>query len=98
TFDRTQTFDNESTWAQELIYETLYMPSRDGHSDVPWLATSYTVGSDQKTWTFKLRPGVKFSNGQTLTSADVKFSLDETRGPDSGWGSFIDPAIASVDA
>jgi peptide/nickel transport system substrate-binding protein len=97
TFDRTQDFDNESTWVSDLMFETLYKPSRDGHADVPWLATSYTLSSDKRTWTFHLRPGVKFSNGKPLTSADVKFSIDSTRAKDSGWN-FIDTAIKSVAA
>lgn len=97
TFDRTKEFDNESTWTSELMFETLYKPSRDGRSDVPWLATGYHVSPDKLTWTFHLRPGVRFSNGQPLTAQDVKFSLDTTRAPSSGW-SFIDSAIKTVSA
>ena len=37
----------------------------------PDLATSWTGSKDSKTWTFKLRSGVKFSNGDALTAADV---------------------------
>jgi peptide/nickel transport system substrate-binding protein len=95
TFDRTQDFDNESTWVSDLMFETLYKPSRDGHTDLPWLATSYEVSPDKLTWTFHLRPGVKFSNGKPMTSADVKFSLDTTRAKSSGW-SFIDTAIENI--
>jgi len=43
----------------------------------PWLATSYTVSNGGKTYVFHLRQGVKFSNGQPMTAADVKFSLEE---------------------
>jgi peptide/nickel transport system substrate-binding protein len=95
TFDRTKDFDNELTWTSDLMFETLYKPSRDGRSDVPWLATGYQISPDKLTWTFHLRPGVTFSNGQPLTAADVKFSLDTTRAPGSGW-SFIDAAISRV--
>ena len=35
----------------------------------------------QTTWAFKLRPGVKFHNGDPLTSADVKYSLERTWDP-----------------
>ena len=43
----------------------------------PGLATSWTVGASDKTkWTFKLRPGIKFHDGSTLTAEDVKFTLD----------------------
>ena len=40
----------------------------------PCLAQSWTASGN--TWTFKLRPGVKFSDGSPLTSADVVFTLD----------------------
>jgi peptide/nickel transport system substrate-binding protein len=40
----------------------------------PCLAESWTANG--KTWTFKLRPGVKFSDGSPVTAADVVFTLD----------------------
>lgn len=97
TFDRTEMFDNESTWTSDLMFETLYKPTNDGSKDVPWLATSYSVSPNKLVWTFHLRPGVKFSDGKPLTANDVKFSLDTTRAPSSGWA-FIDAAIKNVAA
>jgi len=46
----------------------------------PDLATSWEAAEDLKTWTFHLRPGVKFHNGEELTAEDVKFSLERYRG------------------
>src|SRR3954465_14565206 len=37
----------------------------------PRLATAWQASSDAKTWTFKLRKGVRFHNGKELTSKDV---------------------------
>ncbi len=45
-------------------------PSRDGG-----IATRWENSADYKRWTFHLRKGVKFHNGDELTSEDVKFSL-----------------------
>ena len=51
---------------------------------VPELADSWNVSDDQKTWTFKLHPGVKWSDGTDFTSADVKFSFELCLNPKVG--------------
>ncbi len=88
-------FQNESIWITEQINEPLYLAANDGKTLRPWLATSYTMAKNGKTYTFKLRPGVKFSNGKTMTSADVKFSIDDARAQAKGWG-YLDAAIKSI--
>ena len=86
SFDKTNVFQNESIWLAEQIMEPLYTVAPDGKTLKPWLATSYTESKDGKTYTFKLRQGVKFSNGKPMTSADVKFSIDDARVADEGLG------------
>ena len=95
SFDKTNVFQNESIWITEQINEPLYLAANDGKTLRPWLATSYTMAKNGKTYTFKLRPGVKFSNGKTMTSADVKFSIDDARAQAKGWG-YLDAAIKSI--
>ena len=97
SFDKTNVFQNESIWIAEQIMEPLYTVARDGKTLKPWLATSYTASKDGKTYTFKLRTGVKFSTGKPMTAADVKFSIDDARAQAKGWG-YLDAAIKSIDA
>ena len=46
---------------------------------VPQLALSHATSADGKTVTIRLRPGVKFHDGETMTAEAVKFSLDRHR-------------------
>src|SRR5262245_53251989 len=61
SMNATTRIDNESIWIFEQIFQTLYTVTNDGKSVKPYLATGYTVSPDKKTYTFTLRPGVKFS-------------------------------------
>lgn len=54
-----------------------YLFSKDAQGGfVPSLCESYEVSPDALTYTFNLRKGVKFSNGEELKASDVKYSLD----------------------
>src|SRR5215470_4063849 len=55
----------------------------------PELAESWEVSKDSLTWTFKLRQGVKFHDGQEMTSADVKFTFDRLFEKSPGKSDFI---------
>ncbi|MGE8319676.1 MAG: ABC transporter substrate-binding protein [Comamonas sp.] len=57
------------------IYETLTKINSDG-SVSPLLAESWEVSPDLKTYTFKLRKGVRFHNGEPFNAQAVKFSFD----------------------
>ena len=81
----------------DKIFEPLFIASVSGKL-TPWLAQSYTVSKDNKTFTFKLRPGVKFSDGSPLTAADVVFSINRTRKDKKGVLGFLDFAIKSLEA
>jgi peptide/nickel transport system substrate-binding protein len=100
SMNNTNVFDNESIWVFEQIYQPLYTVTPSGKGVQPDLATGYTVSADKLSYTFTLRSGVKFSNGTPMTSADVKFSIDQAAfSPDAaaGWG-YIDSAIKDVEA
>jgi peptide/nickel transport system substrate-binding protein len=93
--DKTMVFSNASIWVYEQMYETLVAMTDDGLGVKPWLAESYQMSADNLSCTLKLRPGVKFHNGQPMTSADVKFSIDESSKTSGGW-EFINSAIKDV--
>jgi peptide/nickel transport system substrate-binding protein len=64
------------------IYETLTKVNPDG-SVTPLLAESWEVSPDLRTYTFKLRKGVKFQNGEPFNAQAVKFSFDRAGGEKS---------------
>src|SRR4030081_1516103 len=49
----------------------------------PGVAQSWELAEDGLTWTFHLRSGQKFHNGDPLTAQDVKFSLQRQMAPNS---------------
>ncbi|TAX43503.1 ABC transporter substrate-binding protein [Rhizobium leguminosarum] len=61
----------------DFIYEPLVIfNAEDGGKPVFRLATDYKFSEDMKSVTYTLRPGLKWSDGQPLTSADVKYTID----------------------
>jgi peptide/nickel transport system substrate-binding protein len=64
------------------IFETLTKINSDGKV-TPLLAESWEVSPDLKTYTFKLRKGVKFQNGEPFNAQQVKFSFDRAGGEKS---------------
>jgi peptide/nickel transport system substrate-binding protein len=61
------------------IHDALVRPY-PGHKMGSSLAESWSESVDARTYEFKLRPGLKFHNGDPLTAEDVKFSFERYRG------------------
>ena len=57
------------------IYPTLTMITEQG-KPAPYLATSWTTSPDHLTWTFKIRSGLKWSDGKPLTAADAAWTFN----------------------
>jgi len=86
--------DNGSIFMIVQIFDTL-VETQDAPLPQPALAESWEVSDDSLTWTFKLREGVMWSNGDPLTCEDVKYSIDGFGDPEvntfySGFGSAIE--------
>jgi peptide/nickel transport system substrate-binding protein len=80
-----------SAQAFDHIYESLTMYDEKTNI-VPALAQSWEITNGGKTYTFKLRPNVKFHNGQVMNADDVKYSIDRVLDPKtaSPWRSWFD--------
>ena len=61
------------------IYEGLVKPNENGEL-IPAVASDYKVSSDGLVYTFNLREGVKFHNGEVVTAEDVKYSIERNAG------------------
>jgi peptide/nickel transport system substrate-binding protein len=59
----------------ELVYDTMFDLQFDG-SFKPELAESYSGSEDGKVWTFKIRSGITWHDGQPLTANDIAFSYN----------------------
>lgn len=76
----------------------------DNFTVIPELATEWSASEDGKTWTFKLREGVKFHSGKDFTAADVVYTFKRLMDEKTGSGAravmaFLDPdGIKAVDS
>ncbi len=96
TLDEHQNTTGVTLETTSPIYETL-MAYDENYQPQPMLAESMSAAEDGLTWTIKLRQGVPFHNGEEMTSADVKASLDRW-GQLSGVGKKLYAVVSSVDA
>jgi len=88
--------DFSSSAALVNLYDTLVFPNKDGGVDA-WLAESWETSDDGLTWTFKLRPGLKFHDGSDLTASDVVYSMNRLQGVGEGYAYMFDN-VADVSA
>ncbi|MGH7359799.1 MAG: ABC transporter substrate-binding protein, partial [Candidatus Rokuibacteriota bacterium] len=91
---RTESFDGwvldsaaayASYQTHEAVIEGLLRFGSDGESVEAGLADEWDYDAEAQTWTFHIREGARFSDGDPVTSADVAFSLDVWKqGPNFG--------------
>ena len=68
--------DTVSGGITDRLFEPLVQEDPKTGAVIPALAESWTISPDGLSYTFKLRSGVKFHDGQPMTAEDAKFTLD----------------------
>ena len=77
---------HRTTWSPasdiiNMIQDTLVALDWDGKTVLPYLAKSWDVSEDGKTYTFKLRDDVQFCSGKRFTAEDVVYSFKRLKDP-----------------
>src|SRR5690606_23841074 len=65
-----------------MVYDTLFAMNAKGEPQ-PQMVDTWTTSEDKKTWTFKLRPDLKFSDGTLVKAADAVASLKRWQARDN---------------
>ena len=70
-----------------LIWPFLTDMAAKDFSPQPSMAESWTSSADKLTWTYKMRKGMKWSDGEPMTAEDVKYTID--RANEEQWNSHV---------
>jgi peptide/nickel transport system substrate-binding protein len=86
-------------WLDQDVFDGIVDLSPTTGLPIPGVASSWTVSKSGLIYTFTIRPGIKFSNGNPVTTADLIYTLDEWSNPkiNTYWtalGSMIKSATA----
>ena len=98
TLDPARAFETLPLIIHKATYETLVtFPPDSVERVIPGLASSWEISDDGTVYTFTLREGATFSNGDPVTADDVVFSFDRLKNV-TGNPSFLAETIASTEA
>lgn len=73
--------DGNERWVTDSVYDTLMGRTPDGKQLYPKLAAAQPTLLNPTTWQFKLRPGIKFSDGEPLNADSVVATVDKIIDP-----------------
>lgn len=80
TLDLHSIAHTNAQWLGRLIFDNLVYLDDQGRPS-PWLAKSWTISPDGRTYTFHLREGVTFSDGAAFDAEAVRLNLEHMRDP-----------------
>lgn len=81
TLDPVAGYDTASWAFEQMLFDTLVRYSDSGVDLVPDAATRWESSADARTFTFHLRPDIRFSNGRAVTSSDFKYEIERVLDP-----------------
>ena len=91
-------FDRSRTGLGAMVHEYLFYLNMETGDYIPWLAESYEYNTDFTEITVKLRPGVKWNDGEDFTADDVVFTYAMLRdNPSMTWANEANQAVANVE-
>lgn len=96
TWDPVRSFSTEALYMGN-VYEPLLWKNAEGAEEefTPGIAESWSVSDDGLTWTFDIREGVTFHDGETVDAEAVKASIEAAKA--DGGASFIWAPLESVE-
>ena len=97
TLNPAYAFLSESYTMFDFVYSTLTTESKTGEY-VGLLAESWSVSDDGLTWTYKLRPRIKWHNGEELTAEQVAWNINAFIENPDGWATNSGYVIGFVEA
>ncbi len=96
TWDPVASFSTEAAYMANMYEQLLRInPPGSAETYTPLLATSWASNEDGTSWTFSLRDGVTFHDGEALTADAVKMSIEA--GSTQGGASFIWWALDTIE-
>jgi peptide/nickel transport system substrate-binding protein len=97
TFDPIRSSLIQTSFVWQWVYESLVEVKPDGTAE-PLLATDWEVSDDGLTYTFNLREGVTFHNGQAFDAEDVVFSFERMLADGIPYATGRFPTLESIEA
>ena len=98
TLDPALASKNQDIWMMNFALEGLVRSTEDGKDVEPAVADSWTISDDYLTYTFHLRDGIKFSNGEEVTPEDCVYSINRAKNMEGGPYTSMISAITDIRA
>ncbi|MBO5450283.1 MAG: hypothetical protein J6A11_01925 [Lachnospiraceae bacterium] len=82
--------DNNDIWVINMMLEGLVASSDDGKEIIPAVADTWEISEDGLVYTFHIRDGIQFSNGESVTVEDCIYSITRSKEMDGPWIGMLD--------